>query len=118
MENEPTNLGERVLVHVLNCGDEEFATLSVKRLAALHGVSRGHLSRAFRREVGLCLRILLHHERLERAKEIMRREPGLPLGQVRRRVGFEQTGYFRRLFLAHFGLAPEKMRRKDRGRQA
>ncbi len=110
------NLGERVLAHVLNCPDGEFATLSAKRLAVIHGVSRVHLSRTFRRETGLCLRMLLHRERLERAKEIMRREPRLTLAEVRERVGFQQTDYFSRLFQAYFRLRPSRMRGAEHGK--
>ena len=106
------SLGQTVMSHLLNCPEEEFGKLTVKALAASFGVSRGHLSRVFKSEIGFPLGTVLCRERLERAKELLRRQPSLSLTEVAERVGFAAPGYFCRLFKDYFRIPPGELRRR------
>jgi AraC family transcriptional regulator len=80
-------------------------------LAAAAGVSRAHLARIFRANLGAtpveALRIL----RLDRAAALLVRT-NLPINVIAERTGFENAFHFSRAFRRQYGRSPRELRRR------
>jgi AraC-like DNA-binding protein len=107
------NLTDRVLAFLLDCPEDQLKELSVKILARRFNVSRVYLSRSCRRNFGVPLKLLLHRERMERSKELLRRSPELSVSQVCHRVGLDDTRYFCRIFNDYYSISPRRLHDKS-----
>ncbi len=68
-----------------------------------------YLGRVFRRTYGFGLTEAIHRRRLVHARRLLR-ESGLNVAGVAREVGFEDPGYFRRIFRRREGVSPRAFR--------
>lgn len=80
-------------------------------LAALVGLSEGHLHRAFRASLGLTPLAYVQQRRIERAMDELARHPETPLLDLALRVGFTSPGHFARTFRRIAGVSPSRYRR-------
>ena len=85
------------------------ANVGLEELAALAGLSRFHLIRAFRREVGATPHTYLVARRVSRAKELL--AGASPLSEVALACGFYDQSHFTRIFKAWSGVTPGQYRR-------
>ncbi len=91
-----------------------------ERSARQAGCTRQHLSRLFRRELGVSPRDYLAGLRLERAAELLR-SSSLTVAAIGEQVGFRDPYYFSRCFRQRFALSPSEFRsgaenaRRERG---
>lgn len=86
--------------------------LSLDLLARHNSVSKYHLSREFKRFVGLTLTDFLLRVRLNHAKELLR-FTDLPVGQVAEQCGFRDASHFIRMFrLREGGWTPLQYRKQ------
>lgn len=86
--------------------------LSLEMLAEKNGVSKYHLSREFKRFMGLNFIDYLIRVRLNHAKELLR-FTDLPVSQVTERCGFHDVSHFIRVFrLREGGLTPLQYRKQ------
>jgi len=69
-----------------------------------------YLGRIFRRVNGRTIVEFIHDCRMRHAQRLLI-ESALNINQVARECGFDDSGYFRRLFLRHAGMPPRKFRR-------
>lgn len=83
--------------------------ISVAEHAARLGIPLPELRGAVRRSTGEGVKEYLLGIRLSRAKELLARTD-LPVAGVARRVGYEDPGYFSRLFSRRVGMAPGRFR--------
>lgn len=79
--------------------------LEVTSLADACALSRSHFSRAFKRSTGLSPRDWIRHERIVRAKELIRRTE-LSLIQIGLECGFCDQAHFCRSFTRSVGVTP------------
>lgn len=84
--------------------------LTVEQLAAAAGLSRAHFSRLFKHACGRSPHAFVLRRRIDRAKELLRAEPDLPLAQVAAKVGFCDQGHLTRRFRQVTGLTPAAYR--------
>ena len=84
------------------------AEIGLDRLAAIAGLSRFHLIRAFRREVGVTPHIYLIGRRVARAKDFL--AGATPLSEVALACGFYDQSHFSRTFKAWSGVTPGQYR--------
>lgn len=99
-------LREHVLEHLAD-------PLSLTDLAQRFGVSERHLNRMFNAAFGRPLHRFIIDQRLERASHsLVWRDD--PVAAVARSVGYEDPGYFGRLFRSRFGRSPERWRQEAR----
>src|SRR5262249_60369278 len=70
-----------------------------------------HFARRFKESTGLSPHRYIIARRIERAKELLRGEEDLSLGQVAARVGFWDQGHFTRHFKRLVGVTPRRFRR-------
>lgn len=89
--------------------DEQLAQLSLADLAAMAGLGRYALIRAFRRATGLTPHAWLLNARVNRARQLLRH--GGDLAEVAYRLGFADQSHFQRVFKTHAGTTPGVYRR-------
>jgi AraC family transcriptional regulator len=90
--------------------DGESSPIALAELAGAVGVSEGHLSREFRREVGLPPHRALLTLRLHRAAALLA-DPDLRVVDVAHRCGFANEFHFSIAFKRYTGTAPALWRR-------
>lgn len=78
------------------------------------GVSREHLTRLFRRRLGLAPAAWLRRERLRQA-ELLLHDGGPPLAEVARRCGFATASHFVQAFRRSHGVTPGAWRPRSHG---
>jgi len=88
--------------------DEE---IRISTLAALVGVSEGHLHRAFRTTIGQTPLQFINQRRIERAIRILATEP-TSVADLALRVGFTSPSHFARIFRSVTGTNPSQYRRR------
>lgn len=79
--------------------------LTIATLAAQLGVSNRTLERRFRRAIGSGPRAYWQRQRLTLAKELLE-QTNLTIGDIAARVGYQDAGYFSRLFQRELSVAP------------
>jgi AraC-like DNA-binding protein len=83
--------------------------LSLRDVAAEVRLSAGHLTTAVRRKTGRTVQDWITERRMSEARRLLV-ETDLPLGEVGRRVGYPDGGYFARVFRREHGVAPRDWR--------
>lgn len=80
-------------------------------LAALCGISAGHLSRAFKQSTGKKVHAYVENVRLRRATELLL-QSDLSVKEIAARVGFTNPSTFSASFLRLSGITPTELRRR------
>lgn len=89
---------------------EHFAEpLSLDSLARCFFVSKEYLSRAFRQEFGQTLTDYIQQVRMEKARQWIL--DGVPIRRASEMCGYEDLGYFYRVFKKQYGIAPGELTR-------
>jgi transcriptional regulator GlxA family with amidase domain len=78
--------------------------LMLDELAAVAGLSRFHLQRVFTAEIGMGPHAYQTQVRINRAKELLRRN--VPLAEVATRAGFADQSHLHRHFTRRVGITP------------
>ncbi len=86
--------------------------LSPPSVAAAFYVSREHLTRIFRKEIGLSFTQYVMVERVEEAKRLLLASPEMTVTEVAEAVGFRTVQHFCRVFRNLVGETPSEYRQK------
>lgn len=89
--------------------------IRVETLCKLAGMSKSGLYRMFTEQFGISPARLVLQRRLEHAKAIMKKNPGLQIKEVAYASGFNDPNYFNRAFKKAEGLTPLEYRLVGRG---
>lgn len=89
---------------------------TINKLADQLGVSTRTLNRRFKEAVGITPLEYLQNIRMESARELLS-QTNLTVGEIAWQLGFQDAGYFSRLFLRHRGLSPLAYRQAVRPKQ-
>ena len=106
MDDKP--IVERIIKYVLIMEDEEFAALSVCKLAEEFDIDRFKLSREFKRETDINLENFLLKEKMTRAALMLMAYRDITIKEVAERIGFCTCDYFIRKFRQYYGIVPGK----------
>lgn len=87
--------------------------ITIKRTAALVGVSPEHLARAFSRDLGESPSAYLRRVRLERAMRLLA-DPRENVDRIAQRLGYASASHFARAFRAGTGCSPGRWRSEGR----
>jgi AraC-like DNA-binding protein len=87
--------------------------LDMKALAARVGLSRWHLSRAFKAAYGVGIAEFTLGIRLQRSKDLLR-ETALTMAEISADAGFSSTSYFHQAFRRRTRMTPEQYRKAAR----
>lgn len=83
--------------------------LGLAEISAIADLSQFHFARAFRKSTGLTPQQFLMKQRIERAKELLRKND-LPIVEVSLRTGFKNQSHFTSLFRKFTSLTPKVWR--------
>lgn len=86
----------------------------VNAMAALSGLPERSFIRRFKQATGMTPLEYVHTLRLEEAKQMLERN-SLPVEAIATEVGYEDAGFFSRLFRRQVGLTPAQYRRRFGG---
>jgi AraC family transcriptional regulator, transcriptional activator of pobA len=102
--------GEPLLADVFAVIDRRHAEpVSLRDVAREVGMTPGHLTTVVRRRTGRTVQEWIIERRLAEARSLLA-ETDLPVGEVARRVGMSDPGYFSRLFRRTHGISPRNWR--------
>ena len=90
---------------------QHLSSVGLQDLAAQFHFQQDYFTRLIRERTGYTYSQLLQQLRLSQAKELLR-TTRLPVWQVSERVGYQNKGYFYRLFEANTGLTPAQYRQQ------
>jgi AraC-like DNA-binding protein len=106
--------GEPLLAEVFTVIDRRLGEpLSLRDVAHELGMTPGHLTTVVRRRTGRTVQEWIIERRMAEARSLLS-DTELPVGEIARRVGMSDPGYFSRLFRRTHGTSP----REWRGRSA
>jgi len=91
--------------------------LSVKELAAAARLTPNHFTTLFRAHAGCSFVEYLTQQRIARAKKLLQ-NPTLSISEVAQQVGYDDPGYFTRLFRQKTRLSPRQWRNRQAGADA
>ena len=89
--------------------ERPYLPFSVNQLAAASRLTRNHFSTLFHKHVGKTFSTYLAERRMVLAMKLLQ-DPRLNIGEVARRAGYDDPGYFARRFRRETGLAPRVWR--------
>ncbi len=87
----------------------------VTHMVRLSGLAERTFKRRFQQATGSSPIEYVHALRLEEAKQILETDPQLPIEAVANEVGYEDAGYFSRLFRREVNLTPSQYRKRFGG---
>jgi AraC family transcriptional regulator, transcriptional activator of pobA len=106
--------GEPLLADVFAVIDRGHAEpLSLRDVAREVGMTPGHLTTVVRRRTGRTVQEWIIERRMAEARRLLA-DTDLPVGEVARRVGMSDPGYFSRLFRRAHGASPRLWRGRPR----
>ena len=85
--------------------------VTLTSLAETFSISRGHLARQFRQEIGMTVHEYILSERLAEAKRLIITRRDLSITDIALSVGFQSLSHFSRTFHHHVGLSPLSYRK-------
>jgi AraC family transcriptional activator of pobA len=102
--------GEPLLAEVFTVIDRRLGEpLSLRDVAGELGVTPGHLTTVVRRRTGRTVQEWIIERRMAEARSLLS-DTELPVGEIARRVGMSDPGYFSRLFRRTHGTSPREWR--------
>jgi AraC family transcriptional activator of pobA len=103
--------GEPLLADVFAVIDRRHAEpMSLRDVAHEVGMTPGHLTTVVRRRTGRTVQEWIIERRMAEARSLLA-DTDLPVGEVARRVGMSDPGYFSRQFRRTHGTSPRRWRR-------
>lgn len=84
--------------------------ISLERIAENMYLSTFYISKIFKSETGDTPIRHLINIRLEKAREILERSPGMNIKEVAAMVGYEDAYHFSKQFKKHYGISPSQVR--------
>ncbi|MFI7673896.1 AraC family transcriptional regulator [Actinophytocola sp. NPDC049390] len=102
---------EPLLAEVFAVIEERYPEpLSLRDVATAVNISPGHLTTTVRKRTGRTVQEWITERRMVQARRLLA-ATDLPVGEVGRRVGFPDAGYFARTFGKVHGISPARWRR-------
>lgn len=87
---------------------------NIDDMAAAAAASRSTLNRHLRSQLGVSAAQLLIEARLQRAEQLLRDRPELPVAEIAAMCGYSDPQYFQRVFKTKRGYAPSSIRQTDK----
>jgi AraC family transcriptional activator of pobA len=102
--------GEPLLAEVFTVIDRRLGEpLSLRDVADELGMTPGHLTTVVRRRTGRTVQEWIIERRMAEARSLLS-DTDMPVGEIARRVGMSDPGYFSRLFRRTHGTSPRQWR--------
>lgn len=109
--NGPRNI-RRDILNAIDYIEEHYGMdISLTDVANYINISKNHLSYLFKKEIGQTFSDYLIQVRIQKAKELLNFSSGSSIGEIAERVGFNDTGYFSKVFKKATGFSPYNYKR-------
>ncbi len=105
------NIRDYVKEAVDYINENYFEELTLSGLSEKYAVESSYFSRLFKQETGENLMLYIASRRMEKAKELMRRED-INIAEVAFMVGYDDYTYFSKVFKKHTGVSPREYRNR------
>lgn len=100
-----------VVEQIVNYFEDHYSEkISLERIAENMYLSTFYISKIFKSETGDTPIRHLINIRLEKAREILERSPGMNIKEVAAMVGYEDAYHFSKQFKKHYGISPSQVR--------
>lgn len=86
--------------------------ISIKELATQCNVTETYMSKLFKAETGSTIIQYINHQKLDKAKELLRRYRSKTVHEISSEVGIEDPFYFNRIFKKFMGMTPTQYRKE------
>ena len=86
--------------------------ITISHVSDALGISKSHLSRIIKAELGMTLTEYIHRKRVERAQELLKKTDKT-IGDIAYITGFADANYFARVFKKLVGCSPSSYRIKE-----
>ena len=100
-------------INVLNAlkyiNDNITSSISLKDISNAIHLSREHTARIFKKEIGLTVTEYINKQKVILAKDMLTSNE-LSLQDIANTLGYENYGYFNKVFKSHFGISPITMK--------
>lgn len=97
-------------------GENYRSEIKLTDLARAYSVSAEHLSRSFKKEIGLGFNEYLTLLRLKRAEYMLKNEPGKSVSEIAFLCGFNDSNYFSDKFKRAYGIPPSRLSKIKRAK--
>jgi AraC-like DNA-binding protein len=104
---------EALFNELQRCLNRHYRDVSLRELSRIFGYNPDYLNRLIRRRTGKTYTRFLQDIRLERAEYLLRTSQ-FPIEHISRQVGYENTGYFYKLFFNKYRLTPNDFRNRKK----
>jgi AraC-like DNA-binding protein len=104
---------QQLLLHLFNYIDTQYQNASLSDFAGEHNEDIYTMSRFIKKKTGRTFKELLVEKRLRQAEYLLS-NTALPVADIARSVGYENTSYFHRLFREKYDMSPRDMRLRHR----
>ena len=99
-----------IVRHVMNYIDSNYGQeLSLKTLGQKFNASPAYLGQLFQKEVGQQFNEYINQFRMEKAKQLLL-NTNLTATEISKKIGFNDSNYFFRLFKKYVGVSPSELR--------
>lgn len=105
------NIRDYVKEAVAYINENYFEELTLSGLSEKYAVESSYFSKLFKQETGENLMLYIASRRMEKAKELMRRED-INIAEVAFMVGYDDYTYFSKVFKKHVGVSPREYRNR------
>lgn len=85
--------------------------LSLSSVADTFQISSAHLSRVFKQSLNINFNAFLTNLKLEKAAELLLKEPKLSINKIAENLGYYSTPYFTQRFKERYGFTPSQYRK-------
>jgi AraC-like DNA-binding protein len=92
--------------------EEQYAEVTAEKLVETFGHDVYYFNRLVKRQTGMTYSEFLRDIRLEKARVLLR-TTAFPVEDIAHRSGYENMGYFYKIFMAKYHQNPGEMRKED-----
>ncbi len=92
------------------CNDYSNPDMNLDMLAQQLGISASYCGKKFKEMTGMSVTDYITKTRIEKARELLIKEPEKEIAMVAMEVGFRSQGYFATKFREYYGVSPSKFR--------
>ena len=108
-DSESMNQNPHVQKTIQYIEEHIFESISLTALAVHLGLSREYTSSLFSEKMGMTISQFINQQKVLQAKEMIL-DAEMNLEEISRALGYENYGYFSRIFKKNFGISPRQFK--------
>ena len=109
------DLSDKVVEFIIDRGNDDFESLTIKQIIRKFGISRSNLFHKFKSEKPFSLADFILQEKMYRAASLLVADVDLTVKDLSEMMGFCNADYFIQVFKRYFGITPGRYREVKNG---